>query len=655
MWRPATLGLVLLAASPAQALRLRAAHVRAGSTALESLEVDFDGATLDVAAASATARALGPPALRALEWRCTAVVAAQASSCRGPASLERGGRRHRGTLSMSRDPAQASAALASGKARVALTVPRDAPATLALEALPLAWITRLAPMPARLVPGGGTLGGALMIAAFDPPAATGELRFDGVGFDSTDGELAASGLAGRARIDFAGAAPNRTLSLDASFASGEWLVAPVYVEIAGRPIDVSLTISQRVDGYDVGAWRWHDRGAVVAAGTASLGRDFAPQRIDASRLDVELATAYPRYARSALAGSTLGTVEAAGRVSGTVAWRPDAPLAGRLELGAVSLRDASGRFAIEQLAGVLPLSPADPTQGTLRWQHAAIFGIGVGAGAAELRADRAGHSLAQPLVLDVLDGKVRIPRFELAESGARTRVVASAKIDDLSVAALTRALGWPVFDGRLSGRIPAVRSEAGTIAFDGGLTFDVFGGRVEVASLVLERGFGVAPSLAADVVIEDLDLVPLTSAFSFGTIEGRLDGRIDDLRLLDGSPVAFDLALRTDPSHEGRRRISQRAVNSLSTVGGAGPAAGIQRGVLRVFDSFPYAEIGLSCRLANHVCEMGGLDERDGGYTIVRGAGLPRLTVVGHQRRVDWPVLVARLEAATKGARPVIE
>ena len=52
---------------------------------------------------------------------------------------------------------------------------------------------------------------------------------------------------------------------------------------------------------------------------------------------------------------------------------------------------------------------------------------------------------------------------------------------------------------------------------------------------------------------------------------------------------------------------------------------------------------------------MGGLDSRDGGYTIVRGAGLPRLTVVGHQRRVDWPVLVARLKAATQGTPPVIK
>jgi hypothetical protein len=55
------------------------------------------------------------------------------------------------------------------------------------------------------------------------------------------------------------------------------------------------------------------------------------------------------------------------------------------------------------------------------------------------------------------------------------------------------------------------------------------------------------------------------------------------------------------------------------------------------------------------VVTLAGLDTVDGGYTIVRGSGIPRLSVVGHQRRVDWQVLVARLKAATEGTSPVIK
>ena len=74
-----------------------------------------------------------------------------------------------------------------------------------------------------------------------------------------------------------------------------------------------------------------------------------------------------------------------------------------------------------------------------------------------------------------------------------------------------------------------------------------------------------------------------------------------------------------------------------------------------MFDSFGYSAIGLNCRLHNEVCVMGGLDDQATGYTIVEGAGLPRITVVGFQRRVDWPVLGSRLKAVTEGQAVRIE
>lgn len=87
----------------------------------------------------------------------------------------------------------------------------------------------------------------------------------------------------------------------------------------------------------------------------------------------------------------------------------------------------------------------------------------------------------------------------------------------------------------------------------------MFDGRVRIDGLALERPFGVAPSLEAGISLEDLDLqLPITAgAFSFGLIEGRLDGRIADLRLVDFSPVAFDAEVHTDPAYQGKRRISR--------------------------------------------------------------------------------------------------
>jgi hypothetical protein len=184
---------------------------------------------------------------------------------------------------------------------------------------------------------------------------------------------------------------------------------------------------------------------------------------------------------------------------------------------------------------------------------------------------------------------------------------------------------------------------------------DVFGGSVALSSLVMERPFGVAPTLSADIAIEDIDMEPMTAAFGFGSISGRLDGRIAGLRMVDWSPVAFDARLVTDEAWKGRRRISQRAVEDISKVGGAGLVAGLQTQVLKLFDDFGYARIGLACRLRDNVCAMDGVGSAGDGYTIVEGSGLPRIQVVGFRRQVDWPTLVDRLEAATAGQTPVIQ
>jgi hypothetical protein len=134
-----------------------------------------------------------------------------------------------------------------------------------------------------------------------------------------------------------------------------------------------------------------------------------------------------------------------------------------------------------------------------------------------------------------------------------------------------------------------------------------------------------------------------------------MDGRIDQLRLVDWSPATFEARLETDSAWKGKRRISQRAVNDISSVGGSGLVAGLQARVLALFDDFGYDRIGIGCKLKENVCRMAGIGSAGDGYIIVAGAGLPRIQVVGFRRRVDWPTLVARLTAATEGQTPVIE
>jgi hypothetical protein len=635
--------------------RLAAARVTAGEVVAHDVAAALGPDGIEVRAAS-----LDAPAgygWRALRWSCTPSTEGAVERCAGPVRARAGKQRPSGTLALERSAPGWAVALSSGRASARVTVADERPIEVRLRRVPLAWVSPpLASALPKLAPGEGRIDATLAISTEAALQVDGELALDDVAFDSSDGTLAASGLNLRSTVSWRQVDAGRArYVIEGRIESGQWLVAPIFVDHADAPASFGATIQQVPDGYALPAWSWRDEGALVAKGSASLDRDAGLRRLEVERYEATLDRAWPRYAAPALAGGAFASLEATGTVRGRLVAAPGSPLAGEIELVDVTIRDEQERYAVEGLAGALAFAPAEPRTTSLAWRGAALHRIAIGAGSARIVANATGHALAQPLVLDALGGRVRVPRLELAREGEARRVEAAAELESLSVRALTEALGWPAFEGTLSGRIPAVRVEGERIAFDGALELEVFDGRVTLGGLALERAFGVAPSLAADVAIEDLALKPLTEAFSFGTIEGRLDGRVDGLRLVDWKPIAFELALRTDDQPGQRQRISQRAVDALSSVGGAGAGAGIQRSLLRMFDTFPYAEIGISCTLVRNVCTMGGLDSADGGYTIVRGAGLPRLTVIGHQRRVDWPVLVARLEAATEGAGPVID
>jgi hypothetical protein len=153
-------------------------------------------------------------------------------------------------------------------------------------------------------------------------------------------------------------------------------------------------------------------------------------------------------------------------------------------------------------------------------------------------------------------------------------------------------------------------------------------------------------------------LAGLTETFSFGGISGFLDADVLGLELVRWRPVSFDARAASSPGSY-PRRISQRAVQNISALGGAGAAAAIQRSVLSFFDTFGYREIGLSCSLRGSICRMGGLEDGDaaaGGYYLVRGGGIPALNVIGYNRRVDWSELIGRLQRViASNAAPVVQ
>ncbi len=656
-------------ATEARTLQARIARVTTGVATLEGVDVRLDWPAqatqgeLMLSARRVDASALGYR-FEHLRWRCPLQREGKDGwRCEGELRGS-GGRPLR--LSVVLGPATTDAVLSQGSARFAVNRDAGSPDFTALELtrVPAAWTQALlsqAWKDARFK--SGTFDARLNVRTPKgaPLRIDGNVAVAGLGLETTDATVAAENIGGRFDLDYR-RFPHRTLvTIDGQLRGGEFLAGNAYVALPATPVAVQVDAEQLADK----SWRlphlsWRDGEALSAEGSAVLASDASVRSLELDLTSRDLGSTTTRYLSGWLGLAGLAELELRGGFDASLRMDAGRLHAATMKLHAVDVIDPRGRFRFDAISGTPKFSAGAPVSGELQWRGGELYGLAFGPASAAIDSRDGMLRLRDAFSVPVLGGSLRFDGLTIRPPGgaAGSEMSFGLSVDQLDIGQLAKALGWPEFRGELSGRIPNARYANDRLDFDGGLTMRMFDGTVEVSSLAMERPFGTAPSLSADIDFDDLDLLALTEVFDFGSITGRLDGHIHALRLVDWSATAFEAELRTDRKPAVRQRISQRAVQSISSVGdGSGfGVAGIQGQLIGLFDDFGYARIGISCRLGNEICEMGGLGSAGNAFTILEGSGLPRLTVIGHNRLVDWPTLVERLAAVGKGeVKPVVE
>jgi hypothetical protein len=406
----------------------------------------------------------------------------------------------------------------------------------------------------------------------------------------------------------------------------------------------------------------HDGVARVSgSATLDLVDETMLQQAKLAISDLDLANALPAYVQPYLIATSLKDLEGLGRVHGELDVAAGLPSRAVLTFEEVTLDSQTGSVSVTGLGGTLNWFDDasrselagqiedDSFRSRMAWQSASLWGIEFGAVELPFTTTGRHFRLLEPKLLPIFDGGLAIKTLRVRHAGTDQMYLRfDAEVRPISIALLARALGWPEFSGTISGSIPDLQLSQGVVTLGGNLEASVFDGRVVVRDLRLRDPLGKFPRLHASIDVENLDLKLVTNTFSFGMITGRLSGQIEDLETFDWMPESFDARFQTPPGDRSKHRISQRAVTNLSSIGGGsggGVAAALQGGFLKFFDSFGYERLGLSCLLAKDVCTMRGVESTAGGYYIVKGAGLPRINVIGSQSRVAWTRLVRQLGA----------
>ena len=663
---PVLLGLVVAKPADARSLHARIARVTTAVATMQGVDARLDWPA-DAEAGDLVIRTdrIDAPDLgyhyRDIAWSCRLQRATDNGwACAG--DLRGGGKPlHFGVRF---DDKATVAELAQGNARIVLHRDARTPDLTRLDfaKVPLVWAQALL---AQAWADGklesGAFDGRIDIAtpADRPLRIAGDLAIAGAALETPDGAIAADKFGGDVHFDYRKTDALGLLALDARLRGGEFLAGNTYIALPATPVTLSLDGMQRAgQGWELPRIAWRDGKVLAADGQAAFGTDAGLRALDLRLHSTDMGPLRERYLSGWLGVFGLGNVELSGAADLHLVMGDGTLQSVDANLHDVDLREPDDRFGFRGLDGDVRFSATAPVASALRWQSSRVYGLDFGASTLPFDSRNGVLVFRQPVVVPAMGGTMTFENMTLrppsGDAGMDIRFALG--LDEIDFGLVSKALGLPAFQGSLSGEIPSAHYADERLDFDGGLAMKLFDGDVRFSALSMERPFGVAPSLSANIDFQGLDLLRLTEVLDFGSITGRLDGSIHDLRLVDWTPVAFDAELHSVRRPGVKQRISQRAVQNISSVGDASFVGSLQGRLIGLFDDFGYANLGITCRLANEVCDMGGLHSAGNSFTIVEGSGLPRLTVVGFNRQVDWPTMVERVEAVGKGdVKPVVE
>ena len=477
------------------------------------------------------------------------------------------------------------------------------------------------------------------------------VALSGGAFGSADGLRAADALRGTVNLAVRREGKDWAGQLQIAWQGGELLWDSLYLAGGGSALSSDFVLSDKSVALSNVMLDLADVGRLT--GSAGFGREpLALRAAEVHGRAFDLQALNERFIVPLLAARGWPTFAMTGRADLSA-------LIDQLGMRSVAVRlhdaevaDAAGRFSLSGINADLPWLRDAATDMTLAAKQGRFGRVPLGR--FEVHAEVApDHVAVQPVRIPLLDAGLRLNMLRFDRVDGRWNGDLSTDLEPLSMPALTAALGWPRMAGSLGASVPRVRWQDGVLSLDGQMLIQVFDGYVAANGLQIIEPFAATPRVLADLQIRYIDMEAMTETFQFGRITGRIDGDVDGLELSRWVPVSFDARIRSSPG-DYPRAISQRAVESITALGGAGAVAAIQRSFLGVFERFGYKRMGLSCRLRNGVCEMDGLEAKGDGFMLVEGGGLPALSVVGYNRRVDWSVLLERLARVT-GTKPVVQ
>ena len=494
------------------------------------------------------------------------------------------------------------------------------------------------------------------------------IAFNGANFSDEAGLHAGEKLTGEIKMAAKKNSANQTWLWNGliSWTAGELYWEPFYFGKAGNTFEINGSFKNDILNIQNASLLVNEVGKMQAIATINTKTKIV-EDVKVTAKDVDFAGLYAIFLKPMAQKSAFGNMDVSGKADWQFEIKNLAPTSFELNLRDANMQDQNGKFAFSHVNAHIPWDYDEPKNLQLTYKSGHLLKLPLRE--TKLTAEINRFSLTAPqLNLPILDGALNlsdVSAVRLAEGWAwHLRM----DLIPITLSEFSKALNWPVMKGQISGQVPLVTYANKQLNMDGAMKFNAFNGVISMDNLQIDDPLGVVPRLHADLQMRNLDLGDLTRTFSFGAIEGKLDGDVKNMLLENWKPVHLDASIQTS---EGKqvKKISQRAVENITALGGEGTAAALQRTFLRFFKEFNYEKIGLSCKLRQDVCEMGGVESikpkslksdssqhesTEAGYIIVIGQGIPAVNVNGYTQKVSLKDLLSRMKRITDTNTKVI-
>jgi len=487
----------------------------------------------------------------------------------------------------------------------------------------------------------GTISADIEIDFKDLISINGKYQLDEFSWESESGEyvLAETTVVGEwvmNSIDGGFDLQNKT-----SIESGEGLFKDIYLEFAKEMFVANSFVSIGVDN-ELNKLQFDFQ--LTQENTISLDvLDFESLDFEIKYKISNISVLYKKYLKSYLSIMGISKAEFDGESTGNITFKNGEVESINSEITELYMEIESKKIEVNNLNALINWHKnGELLPSTFKWDALLLAGMPINQ--SELYIKSAGQELKfqEDTEIPIFDGSLDIHKMTLKDIfEPEISIQFDGEVQPISLGLITEKMGWPVMNGYISGKIPGMNKTGNIITFDGLLELSVFEGNMQIQDLSIERLFGIAPVIAADIKFQNLSLLQITSTYDFGDITGNINGFVNGMRITNWKADRLDAYIESVKVKGVKQLISQRAIDNISSIGGVQGA--ISRSFLKIFDAFRYKKIGIGCKLRNSICEMSGLKTTKNNYQIVEGKGLPSINIFGYRNYIDWQIFLDRL------------